>query len=237
MQKRYSVLLAALVAAPVMAFPNLMGTQWEQVSPKVEGRAPTIAFEPGKMTGFSGCNRFVATTNAEGKTVIAGTRMMCPPPAMKTETAFLKMLESHPRLVPDGHAQNLKMVAADGSVYQFKRVTGVEPTGPKADVAPAGPAANAVAGEQYLYVGPERQTCSAGAGKMECLQVRRSADGQWENFYNQIEGFDPQPGVSYYIKVRAIPVANPPADASSLRYVLERVVMSEKVERTVAPAN
>jgi len=230
MQTRYSVLLAALLASPVMAFPNLMGTQWEQVSPQVDGRAPTIAFEPGKMTGFSGCNRYVATTNAEGKTVIAGTRMMCPPPAMQTEAAFLKMLESHPRLMPDGRAQSLKMVALGGAVYQFKRVADAEPVAPAAKD-------QAVAGEQYLYVGPERRTCSAGAGKMECLQVRRSADAPWENFYSRIEGFDPQPGVSYYIKVRAIPVANPPADASSLRYVLERVVMSEKVERTVTPAN
>jgi hypothetical protein len=230
MQKRYSVLLAALVAAPVMAFPNLMGTQWEQVSPKVEGRAPTIAFEPGKMTGFSGCNRYVATTNAEGKTVVAGTRMMCPPPAMQTEAAFLKMLENHPRLMPDGKAQNLKMVAADGITYQFKRVAAAEPA--KQPVA-----GEATAGEQYLYVGPERQSCSAGAGKMECLQVRRSADEQWQNFYGRIDGFEPQPGVSYYIKVRVIPVANPPADASSVRYVLERVVMSQKTERTVTPVN
>ena len=80
---------------------------------------------------------------------------------------------------------------------------------------------------EVLYVGPDRVECE-GVGPQLCLQIRRSPDAAWELFYDTIEGFDPTPGTSYEIEVRVIPVADPPADASSVRYELIRVIAADR---------
>jgi len=63
-----------------------------------------------------------------------------------------------------------------------------------------------------------------GAAPQTCLQVSEAADGEYEFFYDSIEGFDPQPGTSYVVDVEVIEIENPPADGSSLRYILIDVV-------------
>lgn len=208
-------ILSTLAAAPAFAAPNLAGTEWRLVSPQAE-RAPTIRFETGRASGFSGCNRFV-WTHKDGKSLVAGTRMMCAPSAMRTERAFLALLEADPRVEADGRATTLALVAGD-TRYTFARIG-----------APS-PAAPVVERSEYLTVAPFTRPCSAGAGRMDCLQVK-GADGAWQHFYGAIEGFAPEPGVTYTLKVRVIPVANPPADAPNRRVVLERVVMTEKAEK------
>lgn len=56
------------------------------------------------------------------------------------------------------------------------------------------------------------------------MQVRRGRDGPWELFYDQIQGFEFEPGFTYELRVRVSNVDHPPADASSLRYELVEVV-------------
>ncbi|TCP09108.1 heat shock protein HslJ [Crenobacter luteus] len=208
-------ILSTLAAAPAFAAPNLSGTEWRLVSPQAE-RAPTIRFDDGRASGFSGCNRFV-WTRQDGKSQVAGTRMMCAPAAMRTEQAFLALLEAGPRVETDDRATTLSLVAGD-TRYTFARVGAPSSAVPVAEHS------------EYLTVAPFTRPCSAGAGKMDCLQVK-GADGAWQHFYGGIEGFTPEPGVGYTLKVRVIPVANPPADAPNRRVVLERVVMTEKAER------
>ena len=85
----------------------------------------------------------------------------------------------------------------------------------------------------FLEVGPQRKTCSAGAGRQECLQVRelRYADtgvktytGQWENFYSEIEGYKHVAGTSNILRIDRYKRQNMPADASSYAYVLDMVI-------------
>jgi hypothetical protein len=66
---------------------------------------------------------------------------------------------------------------------------------------------------------------------MQCLQVRSSENQPWQLFYGEIEGFTPQPDTAYYLKLRYETVPNPPADASAVRTILERVVFSETISR------
>ena len=74
-----------------------------------------------------------------------------------------------------------------------------------------------------LWIGPERVECE-GMAPMTCLQVAESEDGDYQLFYDTIEGFDYQEGTSYVIDVSITEVANPPADASSLQYTLVEIV-------------
>lgn len=51
----------------------------------------------------------------------------------------------------------------------------------------------------------------------------------WEYFYDEIEGFNYESGYVYDLKVRKELIENPPEDASSIRYILEKVVSKLEV--------
>lgn len=52
---------------------------------------------------------------------------------------------------------------------------------------------------------------------------------QWNYFYEEIEGFEYEPGFIYDLKVRKITIENPPADASAIKYILVNVRDKQKV--------
>ena len=74
-------------------------------------------------------------------------------------------------------------------------------------------------------VNSSRVPCT-GVGPMECLQVRKGEDPDWQLFYSEIEGFEFEPGYTYRLRVREekLDPATVPADASSIRFVLVEVV-------------
>ncbi|MFJ1208926.1 DUF4377 domain-containing protein [Burkholderia pyrrocinia] len=74
-----------------------------------------------------------------------------------------------------------------------------------------------------VYVAPQSARCT-GVAPMECLQVRSSPGEPWSLWYAGIEGFAYQPGYLYTLEVDEYRVAQPPADGSSIRWVLKRVV-------------
>lgn len=78
-----------------------------------------------------------------------------------------------------------------------------------------------------LIIGPQLVDC-VGEGPQQCMQVKFNPDEEWQLFYNQIEGFDYQPGYRYTVLVEQLEVQNPPAGGSSLRFVLLDVL--DKVE-------
>lgn len=85
----------------------------------------------------------------------------------------------------------------------------------------------AAEGEEItLYIAPEKAAC-VGVGPMECLQVKYSEDGETEFFYSGIDGFVFVPGYNYELRVLRTKVANPPADGSSLAYMLLEIVRQE----------
>ena len=74
-----------------------------------------------------------------------------------------------------------------------------------------------------LQVAPSRVECT-GVGPDVCLQVRESPNAPWTLLHGAIEGFAYEPGFLYEIRIREEAVANPPADASSIRRILVSVV-------------
>jgi heat shock protein HslJ/uncharacterized protein YraI len=83
--------------------------------------------------------------------------------------------------------------------------------------------------QKTLYVGPEKVPCE-GEGPMECYLVKETPGGEWQLFYNQIEGFEWESGYEYELLVNVYQVENPPAGGSSLRYELVEVVSKTPVD-------
>ena len=81
---------------------------------------------------------------------------------------------------------------------------------------------------QTVSVAPQSARCQ-GVAPRECLQVRSSPSEPWSLWYAGIEGFAYQPGYLYTLEVDEYRVAQPPADGSSIRWVLKRVVERRQV--------
>ncbi len=67
------------------------------------------------------------------------------------------------------------------------------------------------------HIAPQRRPC-VGAGPMECLVVNGKL------FYDNVVGFDYEPGYDYTVRVRRSRRENPPADASAYTYTLVELV-------------
>ena len=81
-----------------------------------------------------------------------------------------------------------------------------------------------------LFIADHLVDCT-GVAPQKCMLVKEREEDSWRNFYYRIEGFSYEEGFAYELRVRVLPVENPPADASSLRYVLEEVVTKTPSDR------
>lgn len=80
-----------------------------------------------------------------------------------------------------------------------------------------------------LQVSAKRPHCQ---GLVPCLLVRElpmgKAKSHWVTWQGDIEGFTPQPGVRYTLRVRKDRIDNPPADSPDVRYSLRKVIVPAK---------
>ncbi len=91
----------------------------------------------------------------------------------------------------------------------------------------------------FLEVQPRRVACHHPLiPDYQCLSVReityddrgiKVSTGEWQFLYQEIEGYQHQPGVRNVLRLKRYTLANPPADASRYVYVLDMVVESELV--------
>ena len=127
------VFTRATATQVVVAQPNssLSGSSWNlsayslgSQSVTVPNNPPTVDFDAaGRVTGFSGCNRFTggfssANAGALKFTPLASTRMICMGVANTLETAFLKIMQGATRYSRD--ATTLKIFSSAGTLT-FKR--------------------------------------------------------------------------------------------------------------------
>ncbi|WP_198314484.1 META and DUF4377 domain-containing protein [Chitinibacter sp. GC72] len=162
----------------------------------------------GKLSGFAGCNQFHGKLTAEPLRIgpVASTRKLCADPAvMQQEQAFLNALNQ---------ASALERIAPSGLILRAQANQSLQ------FMLFAKPV------EKVIWVGPRKKDCVAGVMKTQCLQYKTSKNSQWLNFYGEIAGFDWQEGKRYKLKVREEQIANPPADASSIKTSLVKVLSS-----------
>ncbi|HEY9317824.1 heat shock protein HslJ [Achromobacter deleyi] len=178
-----------------------------------------------RMSGFAGCNQYNAPyTVANGQLIVqanpVATMMACAAQNMALERAFLDGLTriTATSLDNTNNPQRMTWVLSTGDTLDFGR---------RVD-----PVAGGQAGPTKLvYVNSERVPCNAGAGRTLCYQVRDSAAQPWQFWYGDITGFNFQPGIRYRLRVVEVADPNPPANGSSMRWVLDAVIEQEIVNR------
>jgi hypothetical protein len=74
-----------------------------------------------------------------------------------------------------------------------------------------------------LWVAPYEVDC-VGVGPQKCLLVSTNPDEDWEYLYAGIRGFTFEPGFTWRLRVRRLPVADPAADAGSMQLVLLEIL-------------
>lgn len=95
----------------------------------------------------------------------------------------------------------------------------------------------ALAGCDLVDIGPDRRTLivadhmaeCTGVGPQLCMLAREPGSSELSRIYSEIEGFVYEWGYVHKIDVEDHRVRNPPADGSSIRTVLRRVVAKERV--------
>ncbi|WP_417704539.1 DUF4377 domain-containing protein [Rheinheimera aquimaris] len=187
--------------------------EYTQLTTATAQKPLRLKLEDGRLSGFTGCNNAMGNYSLDrGELVVsqlASTMMACSPEIMQREQQFSQLLQQRPRVSIDGKILTL---SKDDTVYQFS----LQP-----DLSNAS--------TRLIYVAPERKTCT-GVGKMQCLQVRDSANDNWQLHYGEIEGFSPEPGIEYRVRIKELPVANPPADAPAKRWILDMIVEQKLVK-------
>ncbi|HEY9256760.1 META domain-containing protein [Chitinophaga sp.] len=81
---------------------------------------------------------------------------------------------------------------------------------------------------QVIYVKESKEPCT-GVAPMECLQIKGVNDTDWSNLYTNINGFKYTPGYRYKLKVKITSIKNPPADGSSIKYTLTKVLEKKRI--------
>lgn len=191
-----------------------------------------LDFAEGRVGVTNACNRIGGSYKLDGSKLVVGslmaTQMACPDSKlMQSDAQITQRLEAGGTLRFEG--DTLIYATAAGDTLRFAG----EPT-PEARYG--GP------GEQvFLEVAPQRVSCPhAMIPDYQCLRVRdivyddnglKKSEGEWRFFYDDIEGYTHEPGVRNVLRLKRYAIANPPADASSVAYVLDMVVESEMTGR------
>ncbi|VVD94133.1 META and DUF4377 domain-containing protein [Pandoraea anhela] len=216
-------------AAAATAPADILGTwqlvKWEGANdaPSMpEGRTINLTFnDKGAFSGTGGCNRiFGQYTIGPGKGQVtiqapAATRMACPD-SMAFESRYLKTLPSVTRF--ERRDTQLTLSTPNGETLTYASQTLLN--------RPVANTGNRTTEDRVLDIDSQMADC-VGVAPRKCLRVRAADDSgksQWELWYAHIDGFDWKPGVEYRVKIHGEPVANPPADASSMRWTLVEVI-------------
>jgi hypothetical protein len=78
-----------------------------------------------------------------------------------------------------------------------------------------------------MQVADKYKDCT-GVGPQKCLWVKMESEHNWTLHYSGIEGFAYEEGFEYTLTVKRERVKNPPADGSSIRYTLVKVLEKTK---------
>lgn len=194
-----------------------------------------LDFADGRVSVGNACNHMGGAYSVEGDKLkfdrLASTLMACTDAKlMALDQEIGQRLEAESTFaLQSGDAPKLTLTGGNGDVLAFKG----EPTAETRYGSP---------GETtFLEVAAQTKPCNHPLiPNLQCLQVREikyddkglktGADGEFQNFYDNIEGYTHQPGVRNVVRVKRYTLKNPPADGSSLAYELDMVVESETVK-------
>lgn len=201
------------------------GSRIAELFPRAD-RPIQLDFADGRVGVSNACNHMAGSYTLSGDAVSVGdvmaTEMACEEPLMQAESAMGRVLRGGGTLRFEG--EQLLWTTPGGDALRFRG----EPT---ADTRYGGP------GEQVFFeVAAQRTDCThPEMPDYRCLNVRElhydeswvvASRGEWQPLYQEIEGFTHAPGTRTVLRLRRYTIANPPADGSSVAYVLDMVVES-----------
>ncbi len=194
----------------------------------------TLIFNDGRLSVDNACNRLGGSYTLEGDALTVGdmmsTNMACGEPGVAALDGLVSERLKGKLKLTALHADAMTLVAANGDVLGFR----AEPT---AEARYGGEGETV-----FMEVDAQTKPCQHPLMKnATCLQVRevkyddkgleQGKRGAYENFYGNIEGYTHTPGVRNVLRLKRFQVKNPPADGSSLAYVLDMVVSQEAVDK------
>jgi heat shock protein HslJ len=195
-----------------------------------------LDFADGRISVSNTCNHMGGAYSIAGDKLkfdrLASTLMACTDSKlMALDQEIGKRLEGESTFaLQPGDAPTLTLTGGNGDVLTFKG-------DPSAETRYGGPGETA-----FLEVAAQTKPCSHPLiPNKQCLQVREikyddngiktGTDGEFQNFYEGIEGYAHEAGVRNVLRVKRYKRDPVPADASSLVYVLDMVVESETVKQ------
>ncbi|AKC88254.1 META and DUF4377 domain-containing protein [Pseudoxanthomonas suwonensis] len=195
-----------------------------------------LDFADGRLAVSNTCNRMSGGFTMDGETLtlspMASTMMACPDPKLSALDAEVgnRLTGALTVATTTGDAPELVLTNAAGDRLVFQ---GTPTPATRFGAAPE---------RVFLEVASETKPCSHPLiPDKQCLQVREirfdenglraGEPGEWQNFYDEIEGFTHQPGVRNVLRIDRYTRQDVPADASRYAYVLDLVVESEQVRR------
>lgn len=186
-----------------------------------------LDFADGRLSVTNACNAmgadFTLDAGELGLGPMVSTQMACPEPLMAMEReAHTRLAGRHQVELESGEPPRLRLVNALGDTLVF---TGTPTAQTRFGSAPE---------RVFLEVAAERDECHHPLMPgHRCLQVRevhyddrglKQGTGDWGPLYEEIEGFEHQPGTRNVLRLDRYRRQDVPADASSLAYVLDMVV-------------
>lgn len=228
-------------ATPDMAASadTLTAYHWQlEQAPGATAKPVQLTFADQRLVVGGLCNTLAAGYNVDGSKMsvqqVIGTLRMCPDPAlMQYEQEVGARLEKVKSwgitgAAPQGAGQTpvLTLKFNDGDQW----VLNGKPTSETKY--------GSVGETVFLEVQPELAPCNHPLiPNKQCMKVRtveydasgiKRKLGEWELFYDEIEGYQHEAGIRNILRVKRYTIANPPADASRYAYVLDMTVESER---------
>lgn len=201
----------------------------------IDDRRLRMDFSQDRIAVSGGCNRMSGSYRQHDASLqvgaLAQTQMACADRRLMALDAAIaqRLTGTLQAKATSGEPPRLELVAGNGDRLGFAGT----PT-PQTRYGNAGTT-------MFLEVAPQRIACPHPMiPNMQCLQVRErtyadngtiSSRGEWRPLYQDIEGYRHTPGTRNVLRVKRFTVNDPPADASSVAYVLDMVVESELVGR------
>ena len=233
-------------AAPATSAIDLGGYKWNLDSATDSAGKPIatlqregkyglqLSFVKDRLGVSGGCNHVGAMYALKGDRIevkqFQTTLMACQDQRlMQMDSEISKQLEGSAKFAIEGEAPQprLLLTTASGSKLSLSG----EPT--------AETRYGSAGATVFFEVDAQRRTCPHPLmPKHQCLWVRErsydangvsQAPGEWQFLYQDIEGYKHEAGVRNVVRVKKFDIKNPPADASSVAYVLDMVVESELV--------
>ena len=197
------------------------------------GRMLALRFEDGRISMLNGCNRMGGRASIEaGALHVSGietTLMACADRRlMDMDRVAARVLEGRLAMsLGNGTSPSLQLSSEAGEVLLFEG----EPT----DETRYGHAGESV----FLEVAAHTEPCHHPLiPNKQCLQVRevrydaqgirQPGGGDFEHFYEVIQGYEHEPGIRNVLRVKRYDIANPPADGSRHAWVLDSVTESAR---------